>query len=77
LVLTDVLGDIIVDQLDLIAAPARAGAAERAHELVSALADWAETQGESEIQLALQQLTMRIVGALVMDDRSRPQPGLH
>lgn len=77
LVVTDTLGEIIVNQLKLIEATARPVAVDEAQELVLALSLWAETNGASDIELALQQLATRIESDAVADKKLRQQSNLH
>jgi hypothetical protein len=77
LVVADTLGDIIVDQLELILVAPRSDAVQRANELICALSEWAREQGASEVSKALDQLQERVSGDAVEDNRFRPKLGFH
>lgn len=77
LVVTDTLGDLIMDQLALISGPALGDAIRDARQVVQALADWAESQGAGEVRAALDQLASRIGGDPLAEDWAGQRPPIH
>jgi hypothetical protein len=76
-VITDTLGDLIVDLLQGVQGSARQNATRNAHEMVSALSGWAETQGASDVLVALNELEQRFDGKTLPEERARWRPHLH
>lgn len=70
-VVTDSLGDLIVDLLQRLEGPARQAASLEVEEMVSALSDWTETQGTADVVIALGELRQRLEGKTFPTERFR------